>query len=159
MVFLFKLFKTKTISPPVHAVQDTVPRPSVYAVQGTVHGSTIHSVQDTVPCHSVYAVEDAVTRPFYAVQDTVHRPVHAVQDTVPVLLFMLFKTVHRPVHAVQDTLTRPPVQDSVAHSPLHVVQKRSLFGGSSVLHFPHVCLLYTSPSPRDSGISRMPSSA
>ena len=31
--------------------------------------------------------------------------------------------------------------------------------GASIMYHPDICLLYTSPSPRDRSISRMPSSA
>ena len=40
------------------------------------------------------------------------------------------------------------------HTPLDMIRD-----GWRVIQFPNTCLLYTSPSPRDATLSRMPSSA
>ena len=45
---------------------------------------------------------------------------------------------------------------AIISGPIPLPTKRSIY---TVLRSPHVCLLYTSPSPRDNTGSRMPSSA
>ena len=53
----------------------------------------------------------------------------------------------------------------VCHSDVHIHDGYFDLGGGNklpvgeMLNLPHTCLLYTSPSPRDGLLSRMPSSA
>ena len=59
--------------------------------------------------------------------------------------------MRRDILVVDNFLENP---DAVREYALQ--QKFEMFGGKN---WPGVCLLYTSPSPRDATLSRMPSSA
>ena len=79
------------------------------------------------------------------------------QDQIDAVLFEKVDSVHREVNRKADEIKKGCERDiRKVDDRLRTMEKKmwSIFGGLAI-----ICLLYTSPSPRDGLLSRMPSSA
>ena len=81
------------------------------------------------------------------------------EDLQPVFSFKLRGAYNRMVQLPVEDLQRGVIASSAGNHAQGVALSARRLGCRAVIVMPKTCLLYTSPSPRDATLSRMPSSA
>ena len=124
-----------------------------HALQSAHEGGPVQG-RDHCTMHTLWHTRTHCITHLYTLQ---HTPVHTASHTCTHCRANLYTLHHTPVHIAAQTYTHCITHlYALQHTPVHTASHTCTH---CITHLYTCCLLYTSPSPRDISLSRMPSSA
>ena len=130
-------------------------------IPSTMHVSTVHMIQKLLPV--LNSLKKVLATKIEEFEEIIKVGRTHLQDAVPIPLSLEFKVYKKQIETnierlnkVLDELFYIPIGGTALGTGLNAHKD---FDKLTVSHLSKICLLYTSPSPRDRQRSRMPSSA